>query len=206
MPGVHGLEDSAWLSPASAHEAIGRRPCATPRPVPAQAQFRNHTPCFVISQPMARRRRLQRRCESNDPEFVAKAADVVGLYVDPTAKGDCSLCRRKAFDPSLGAGARLFEAAERARRETPQSPFSFHPDPVVVAQSDRNLVFHPARPITERPLPSPPSSICRSTSRLSSQHTTRPPSHSHGPRKKVCQRRFKKSPYHSTLIPSAGGV
>ena len=25
-------------------------------------------------------------CESNDPEFVAKAADVVGLYVDPPAK------------------------------------------------------------------------------------------------------------------------
>jgi hypothetical protein len=24
-------------------------------------------------------------CESNDPEFVAKAADVVGLYVDPPA-------------------------------------------------------------------------------------------------------------------------
>ena len=25
-------------------------------------------------------------CESNDPEFVAKAADVVGVYVDPPAK------------------------------------------------------------------------------------------------------------------------
>ena len=25
-------------------------------------------------------------CESNDPAFVAKAADVVGLYVDPPAK------------------------------------------------------------------------------------------------------------------------
>ena len=25
-------------------------------------------------------------CESNDPEFAAKAADVVGLYVDPPAK------------------------------------------------------------------------------------------------------------------------
>src|SRR5712692_6761108 len=38
-------------------------------------------------------------CESNDPAFAAKAADVVGLYVDPPAQGDCSLCRRKAFDP-----------------------------------------------------------------------------------------------------------
>ena len=25
-------------------------------------------------------------CESNDPQFAAKAADVVGLYVDPPAK------------------------------------------------------------------------------------------------------------------------
>jgi len=25
-------------------------------------------------------------CESNDPAFVAKAADVVGLYVDPPAR------------------------------------------------------------------------------------------------------------------------
>jgi hypothetical protein len=25
-------------------------------------------------------------CESNDPKFAAKAADVVGLYVDPPAK------------------------------------------------------------------------------------------------------------------------
>ena len=25
-------------------------------------------------------------CESNDPEFAAKAADVVGLYIDPPAK------------------------------------------------------------------------------------------------------------------------
>ena len=25
-------------------------------------------------------------CESNDPQFAAKAADVVGLYIDPPAK------------------------------------------------------------------------------------------------------------------------
>ena len=29
-------------------------------------------------------------CESNDPAFAAKAADVVGLYVDPPAKAICS--------------------------------------------------------------------------------------------------------------------
>src|SRR4029077_16503353 len=37
-----------------------------------------------------------------------------------TRQGDCSLCRRKAFDPGLGAGARLFEAAERARLDRPE--------------------------------------------------------------------------------------
>src|SRR2546421_413649 len=45
-------------------------------------------------------------CESNDPAFAAKAADVVGLYVDPPAQGDRSVCRRETFDPSIGAGAR----------------------------------------------------------------------------------------------------
>src|SRR6266702_6086034 len=35
-------------------------------------------------------------------------------------QGDRSLCRRKAFDPGLGAGARLFEAAERARFDRPE--------------------------------------------------------------------------------------
>ena len=33
-----------------------------------------------------------------------------------------------------------------------QRPFPFHPDPVVVAQSGRNLVFDPAGPVTERRL------------------------------------------------------
>src|SRR6185369_14372245 len=63
-------------------------------------------------------------CESNDPAFAAKAADVVG--------GDCSLCRRKAFDPGLGAGARLSEAAERARLDRPQPRLQAarHHDPV----------------------------------------------------------------------------
>ena len=31
-------------------------------------------------------------CESNDPQFAAKAADVVGLYIDPPAQGDYPLC------------------------------------------------------------------------------------------------------------------
>jgi transposase len=51
-------------------------------------------------------------CESNDPKFTAKAADVVGLYIDPPCQGDRSLRRRKAFDPGVGTGARLSEIAE----------------------------------------------------------------------------------------------
>src|SRR6187431_3186303 len=76
-------------------------------------------------------------CESNDPAFAAKAADVVGLYVDPPCQGDCSLCRRKAFDPGLGAGARLSEAAERARLDRPQPRLQAarHHDPVRRARS-----------------------------------------------------------------------
>ena len=35
-------------------------------------------------------------------------------------QGDCSLCRRKAFDPGVGACARLFEAAERLRPDRPE--------------------------------------------------------------------------------------
>ena len=36
-------------------------------------------------------------CESNDPEFVAKAANVAGLYVNPPV----SVRRREAFDPAI---------------------------------------------------------------------------------------------------------
>src|SRR4029077_3808059 len=35
-------------------------------------------------------------------------------------------------------------------QETSKRPLPFHPDAVVVAQSDRDLVFHPSRPIAER--------------------------------------------------------
>src|SRR6476659_5013293 len=69
-------------------------------------------------------------CESNDPAFAAKAADVVGLYVDPPAKAI-------VFDPGLGAGARLSEAAERARLDRPQPRLQAarHHDPVRRARS-----------------------------------------------------------------------
>ena len=42
-------------------------------------------------------------CESNDPEFVDKAADVVGVYVDPPAKWNrrgSARCRRSC--PNCG--------------------------------------------------------------------------------------------------------
>ena len=77
------MEDSAWLSPARQSDA-GRAQHPDLSLRKRNLAIRRHI--SSISQPKARRRRLQRRCESNDPEFVAKAADVVGLYVDPPAK------------------------------------------------------------------------------------------------------------------------
>src|SRR6266702_8504501 len=48
-------------------------------------------------------------CESNDPNFTAKAADVVGLYVAPPEKAivHCTMCRREALDPGFSASAGL---------------------------------------------------------------------------------------------------
>src|SRR6195256_3763246 len=76
-------------------------------------------------------------CESNDPEFVAKAADGGRPLCRSARQGNCSLYRRKAFDPGLGAGARLFEAAERTRldRPEPRLQAARHPDPVRRARS-----------------------------------------------------------------------
>ena len=51
-------------------------------------------------------------CESNDPEFVAKAAEIVGLYMAPPE--NAIVLADKAFDPSFGASARLSQTAERA--------------------------------------------------------------------------------------------
>ena len=45
-------------------------------------------------------------CESRDPDFVAKAADVVGLYMAPPENGGGDLCRREAVDPGPGAAQR----------------------------------------------------------------------------------------------------
>jgi len=58
-------------------------------------------------------------CESNDPNFAAKAADVVGLYVAPPAKA-CAMRGRKAFNPGFGASAGLSEVAQWPRLERPE--------------------------------------------------------------------------------------
>ncbi len=53
---------------------------------------------------------LERRrswCISTDPEFGPKAADVVGLYLNPPEKCAGAIGRREAVNPSVGAGARL---------------------------------------------------------------------------------------------------
>src|SRR6185436_11965749 len=155
-------------------------------------------------------------CESNDPAFAAKAADVVGLYVDPPAKAIVLCVDEKpsiqALERAQGylklpngraltghshdyrrhgtttlfaalevATGRIIAAHSKRRRrveflgfmnslvaafpdrtlhvildnlaqETPQGPLPFHPNQIVVAQSDRNMVFDPSGPITQRRL------------------------------------------------------
>ncbi|WP_275199667.1 IS630 family transposase [Bradyrhizobium sp. CSA207] len=50
-------------------------------------------------------------CESNDPSFTAKAADVVGLYVAPPAKAIVLCVDKKPSMQGLGASAGLSEVA-----------------------------------------------------------------------------------------------
>ena len=57
-------------------------------------------------------------CLSSDPEFAAKAADIVGLYLDPPDHADRPRGRSEAGDPGPGAGAGVSQAA--------QSPARFH--------------------------------------------------------------------------------
>jgi hypothetical protein len=48
-------------------------------------------------------------CESNDPAFIAKAADVVGLYMAP-AENAIVICVDEALDPGAGASTGLSQA------------------------------------------------------------------------------------------------
>jgi hypothetical protein len=50
-------------------------------------------------------------CESNDPSFTAKAADVVGLYV-ARPRWHCAMYGREPFDPGFGASVGLSEVAQ----------------------------------------------------------------------------------------------
>src|ERR1700680_1707403 len=57
-------------------------------------------------------------CESNDPDFAAKAADVVGLYMAPPKNAIVLCVDEKPSIQALGAG--LFEIAERTRPDRAQ--------------------------------------------------------------------------------------
>src|SRR5450755_1593550 len=59
-------------------------------------------------------------CESNDPHFTAKAADVVGLYVAPPEKAILLCVDEKAFDPGFGASAGLSEVTQRSGPDRPE--------------------------------------------------------------------------------------
>src|SRR6476661_6756184 len=74
--------------------------------LPARAQYRPCRPQILVREQRSRVRGESRRCGR--------------ALCRSSCQGDCSLCRRKAFDPGLGAGARLSEAAERARLDRPQ--------------------------------------------------------------------------------------
>src|SRR4051795_10679469 len=71
-------------------------------------------------------------CESNDPHFTAKAADVVGLLRRPAREGHCAMRGRKAFDPGFGASAGLSEVAQWSRpdRSEPRLQAAWHDNAV----------------------------------------------------------------------------
>ena len=212
-------------------------------------------------------------CESNDPQFAAKAADVVGLYIDPPAKAIVLCVDEK---PSIQALERaqgylklpngraltgqshdykrhgtttLFAALEvatgkiiaahskRRRRieflgfmnslvaafpdrelhvildnlnthkknerwlkKHPKRAFPFHSDPLIMAQSDRDLVFHPPGPVAQRCFlhrrrAAPAAHRCvrrrlqRSSRAIRMDQEKSPPA------------AVQEPPYHSTLIP-----
>ena len=71
-------------------------------------------------------------CESNDPAFAAKAAEIVGFRsICPTARW-CPGGGREAVDPGVGTGAGLPQTAQRARahRPVPQLHAAWHHHPV----------------------------------------------------------------------------
>src|SRR5467141_3972385 len=61
--------------------------------------------------------RRQSWCVSTDPEFSRKAADVVGLYLNPPQERAGALRRRKTLHSSFGACARLDPLTKRSRTD-----------------------------------------------------------------------------------------
>ena len=71
-------------------------------------------------------------CLATDPEFAAKAADIVGLYLDAARPRDRARGRREAGDPGARAGAGLPQAAQwpLAPRPGPRIQAARHDHPV----------------------------------------------------------------------------
>jgi hypothetical protein len=79
---------------------------------------------------------------SNEPDFKIKAADVIGMYLDPPAHAACSAWTRrpqsKALDRkdrmlALSPGRAESHGFEYKRNGTPGS-YALHPDVLVVAE------------------------------------------------------------------------
>src|SRR5207253_9144949 len=85
-------------------------------------------------------------------------------------------------------------------QETSQSPFPFHPNQVVVAQSDRTLVFDPAGPIPERRLLHRHRAIA-GTHRCFHRSIQRDSTALRLDQEKGLPAAVQEPPYHSTLIP-----
>ena len=212
-------------------------------------------------------------CESNDPNFTAKAADVVGLYVAPPAKAIVLCVDEK---PSIQALERaqgylklpngraltgqshdykrhgtttLFAALEvatgkiiathskrrrrvefldfmnsviaafpdrklhvildnlnthkkneRLAQGPPQRAISFHADPCVMAQSGRDMVFHPAGPVAQRRLLHKPQAAA-GAHRCLHQRIQRQSRALRLDQEKGPSTPFQRPPYHSALIP-----
>ena len=87
-------------------QGLGRRRCSICLALPAGAQDRPCGAQILVREQRSRVRGQSRRCRRP-------------LYRS-ARQGDCSVRRRKAFDPGFGTGARLSEAAERARLDRPE--------------------------------------------------------------------------------------
>src|SRR5882672_2081700 len=90
-------------------------------------------------------------CESDDPQFAAKAADVVGLYIAPPKKAIVLCVDEKPSIQALERAQGYFEAAERTRLDRPEP--RLHPARHVdaVRRARRRHRQNPRRPHTTPP-------------------------------------------------------